>query len=143
MVLDITWLCIRRISLQSQLIIRRFFCFLVEIHFPVLYSTWRSVFAGVCTPREFHSKTLRELCGVPRAMLVPQGKQSSGGDPRSGWQHSTSDHLLPPGTQHCLQIVLHCAFVPHQLVCVAAGQLDVRVRSNLDWLFPAPLQLSF
>lgn len=97
----------------------------MEIHFPVLFATWRSVFAGVCSPRANHPKTQRELSGVPRdiSFLVPWGKQSSGGDPRSGWQHSMSDHLLPPGVQHCLWIVLHCALVPHQLVCVAAGQL--------------------
>lgn len=61
------------------------FCFPVEIHFPVLFATWRSVFAGVYSPRAYHPKTQRELCGVPRDMsfLVPQGKQSSGGDPRS------------------------------------------------------------
>lgn len=80
------------------------FCFPVEIHFPVLFATWRSVFAGVCSPRAYHPKTQRELCGVPRDMsfLVPLGKESSGEDPRNGWQHRMSDHLLPQGVQHCL-----------------------------------------
>lgn len=117
------------------------FCFLVEIHFPILFATWRSVFAGVCSPRAYHPNTERIVCGAQRHQVHMM--QSPEGDPRSGWQHSTSDHLLPPGVQHCLQIVLHCVFVPHQLVCVAAGQLDVSVRRTLDWLFPAPFQFSF
>lgn len=33
--------------------------------------------------------------------------------------------------------------MPHHLFHVAAGQLDVRVRGTLEWLFPAPLQFSF
>lgn len=93
-------------------------CFLVEIHFPVLLPPG-GVYLQVCALPGHTTPKHRALCGLPReiSFLVPQGEQSSGGDPRSGWQHSTSDHLLPPGVQLCSELCSTLPFATSACLC--------------------------
>lgn len=100
------------------------FCFLVEIHFPVLFASWRSVFAGVCCPRAHHPKTQRIVWGTQRHGFLSCTGQAELWRGSQEWQHSTSDHLLP---QECSTASQLCSTaVPHQLhqsVCSrTAGQ---------------------